>query len=170
MARLNASPRIKPVVVMAIVLIAIACASGSGKSARRTDCDLLDRDSVFVLSGPAYRDCGVDRVARRLSSDIHPDFSPTARRSACYAADLEFVVDSAGVPETRTARIVRATDQTFAEAVVATLGRWKYDPAVRDQRRVRQIVTAHEMVATRVVVVPAGAPVPSSPPRQRPSC
>src|SRR5258708_8783768 len=123
MARLNASPRIKPVVVMAIVLIAIACASGSGKSARRTDCDLLDRDSVFVLIGPAYRDCGVDRVARRLPSDVHPDFSPTARRSACYSADLEFVVDSAGVPETRPPRVVRPTDQPFAEPLLPTSGR-----------------------------------------------
>src|SRR5258708_27270959 len=135
MARLNASPRIKPVVVMAIVLIAIACASGSGKSARRTDCDLLDRDSVFVLSGPAYRDCGVDRVARRLPSDVHPDFSPTARRSACYSADLEFVVDSAGVPETRTARVVRAPDQEFAGPVVATLGRAVDHPALRVPKR-----------------------------------
>lgn len=157
-------------VLAGMAIIAAACASAGGKSAQRKECELSDRDSVFAVSGPVYRDCAVDRAARLLAINRHPDFRPTGTpRTTCYSADLEFVVDSTGKPETRMARIVRANDQAYAESVLATLMFWKYEPAVRDHRPVRQVVTSHQTVATMVVVVPAGAPLPSGPPTQRPS-
>ena len=151
-------------------MIAAACASAGGKSAQRKECELSDRDSAFAVGGPVYRDCAVDRAARLLAIDRHPDFRPTGTpRTTCYSADLEFVVDSTGKPETRMARIVRASDQGYAESVLATLNSWKYEPAVRDHRPVRQIVTSHQTLSTMVVVVPAGSPLPSRPPASRPS-
>jgi hypothetical protein len=171
MAGFDTLPRVRSIGLAGIAIIAAACASAGGKSAQRTGCDLPDRDSVFALSGPVYRECGVDRVARRLPNNVHPDFRPTAARTACYSADLEFVVDTMGKPEIQTARIVRANDQGFAAAVVATLTLWKYEPAVREKRPVRQIVTTHESMSTAVVVVPAGSSPPTGPPRQRlPTC
>jgi hypothetical protein len=158
MATFDFSPRMRPVILAGIAMIAAACASAGGTSARRTACNLGPRDSVLLAGGPVYRDCAVDRAARRLTSNVHPDFRPTTPRSGCYSADVEFVVDASGMPEIGTARVVRANDQGFAGAVLATLTRWKYDPAVRDQRPVRQIVTSHEVMSMVVVVAPAGSP------------
>lgn len=157
-------------VLAGMAMIAAACASAGGKSAQRKECELSDRDSVFAVGGPVYRDCAVDRAARLLATNRHPDFRPSGvPHTTCYSADLEFVVDSTGKPETRMARIVRTNDQGYAESVLVTLTSWTYDPALRDHRPVRQIVTSHQTMATMVVVVPAGAPLPSGPPTQRPS-
>ena len=170
MAAFDFSPRSRLVVLAGIAMVAAACASAGSTSARRVACSLGPRDSVFLAGSPVYRDCAVDRAARRFSSSVRPDFRPTTPRSGCYSADVEFVVDASGMPEIGTARVVRANDQGFADAVLATLTRWKYDPAVRDQRPVRQIVTSHEVMSTVVVVAPAGGLPPSRPSQRPPSC
>ena len=90
--------------------------------------------------------------------------------SACYSADLLFVVDSAGRPESSTVQVVRTTDRAFADAVVETVALWRYEPAIRDGVRVRQIVTTHQAIASVVVAVPAGSPPPSRPPLNMPRC
>jgi hypothetical protein len=162
---------LRTITVVGIAVIAGACASTGGKSARRGGCDLADRDSVFAVVGPVYRDCAVDRAARLLTTQTHPDYRPTNPRSTCYSADVEFVVDSTGRPEMPTLQVVRANDQGFGESVLAMVRAWKFDPAVRNGRRVRQIVTSHQMMSTMVVVVPKGVAPPSGPPAQRPpSC
>jgi hypothetical protein len=158
--------------VTGIVIAAAACASANGKSASRSPCPLLERDSVFVPgSSPVYRDCAVDRTARLLTTDVRPDFRPTTPRSTCYSVDLEFVVDPTGKPEAGTAHIVRANDQEFGASVLASLTSWKFDPAMRGGVPVRQIVTEHKSVSTVVVAVRQGSGPPSGPPSQRPpSC
>jgi len=162
---------LRTIAVAGMAVIAGACASAGGSSARRVRCDLADRDSLFAVVGPVYRDCAVDRAARLLTTQTHPDYRPTNPRSTCYSADVEFVVDSTGRPEMPTLQVVRANDQGFAESVLAMVRAWKYEPAVRDGRAVRQIVTSHQVMSTMVVVVPKGMPPPSSPPAQRPvSC
>jgi len=90
-------------------------------------------------------------------------------RSTCYSADLEFVVDSTGRPETSTARVVRANDSNYAQAVLATVPSWRYEPASRDGMPVRQIVTSHQAAAQVVVSAPAGSPPPVRPPNA-PKC
>ncbi|HEX8946099.1 MAG TPA: energy transducer TonB [Gemmatimonadaceae bacterium] len=162
---------LRTIAVAGMVAFAAACATGGGKSARGAGCDLRDRDSVFAVIGPVYRDCAVDRAAHLLSTQTHPDYRPTTPRSTCYSADLEFVVDAAGRPEVPTIQVVRANDQGFAESVLAMVRGWRYDPAVREGRAVRQIVTSHQVMGTMVVAVPKGASPPSGPPTQRqPSC
>jgi hypothetical protein len=52
--------------------------------------------------------------------------------------------------------------------VLETLQAWRYEPAMRDGKTVRQIVIAHEAAATSVVVVPAGSPPPTRPSSPRP--
>ncbi len=157
-------------VVVAVGMLAAACASATG--GRRAACDLAASDSAFALGRPVFRDCGVDRAARFLSTGgAKPDFRPaTPTRSACYSADLAFVVDSTGRPETSTAQVVRANDQAFGQAVLATIGSWRYEPAIRDGISVRQIVTSHHAASTAVVAVPQGSPPPSGRPRNAPRC
>ena len=162
---------LRTITIAGVAIIAGACVTANVKSARRVGCDLSNRDSVFAVIGPVYRDCAVDRAAHLLNTQNHPDYRPTTPRSMCYSADLEFVVDSTGKPEVPTLRVVRSNDQGFAESVLAMARAWRYDPAIRDGRPVRQIVTSHQAMATGVVVVPAGAPLPSRPPAQlSPTC
>jgi hypothetical protein len=159
-------------ITAALTAMVAGCASsGATTTARRGSCVLTKGDSVFALAGPVYRDCAVDRVAR-LTSSTQPDFHPMDSRTSCYAADVEFVVDTTGRPETRTARAVHTTDPQFAESVLSSLAAWKYDPASLDGKLVRQIVASHRSIAAITVRVPAGSSPPSAPPRgQRPpSC
>jgi hypothetical protein len=160
--------RRRSVLFAVIAVSGLACASAGNKLASREACTISARDSEFVGFRPLYRDCAVDQVARFVSTDAHPNFRPDSRAPTCYSADLEFVVDSLGKPEVGTARLVRTSYEPFARAVLETLQAWEYQPAVRDGKTVRQIVTAHQTAATMSVVVPAGSGPPSRPPSQRP--
>jgi len=149
----------------------LACASAGNKVAAREACVIPARDSGFVGLRPVYMDCGVDRPARFMSTDVHPDFRPEMRATACYFADLEFVVDSLGRPEVATARVVRSNYEPFGTAVLQTLQAWKYEPAMRDGKTVRQIVATHQTAASMIVVTKSPGPPPAGPPSQRaPTC
>ena len=155
--------------ILSVALVA-ACASGAGRtSAVGASCGLSGRDSVFAVGRPVYRDCAVDRRAR-LTATVPPDYRPAVPRTACYSVDVAFVVDTLGKPEVATARIVRTNDQAFADAVFATLGRWKYEPAMRGGMLVRQIVNEHRSGATMLVAVPAGSGPPPKPSQRPPTC
>ena len=161
---------------MGLVVLGIctlgACATGGGPGTPSNGCPLRERDSTFVAGGPVFRDCAVDVKARFVSGNQRPDFRPTAVRNDCYFADLEFVVSPSGTPETQSARIERTNDQGYADAVMATLGTWKYEPSMRAGVAVRQIVSEHRAMSTVVLRVPAGGSPPSGPPggQRQPSC
>ena len=160
--------RRRSVLFAVIAVTGLACASAGNKVSSREACTIPARDSELVGFRPLYRDCAVDQVARFVATDVHPNFRPDSRAPTCYSADLEFVVDSLGKPEVGTARIVRTNYESFGRAVLETLQGWKYEPAIRDGKTVRQIVTTHQTAATMTVVVPAGSGPPSHPPSQRP--
>lgn len=147
-----------------------ACASARGGSTSQAACALPERDSVFLLGRPLYRECAVDRQARLVTAGVRPDFHPATPRSTCYSTDLEFVVDSTGKPEVQTARIVRTNDQEFGASTLATLASWKYEPAMRERIPVRQLVTEHKTLSAMVVVVPKGSSPPSGPSQRPSSC
>lgn len=159
--------------LMAGFAVALGCASaGGGPAARQARCGLRAGDSVYAATGPVFRDCAVDRKAGPMSTNSRIDFQPPRGASLCYSADVEFVVDTVGAPEMRTAHVVRATDASFGRAVLESVANWRYQPAERDGHRVRQIVTDRRMAQTGVVVVPAGSAMPSRPPQNapRPNC
>lgn len=157
--------------LLVIVCSGLAAACATTARGHRASCDLAASDSVFAGSRPVFRDCSVDRAARLLGTgNVRPDFRPPEMRTACYSADLKFVVDSTGKPEPSTAKLLRATNREFGEAVLATLWSWKYEPAIRNGVPVRQIVTRHQTLSTAVVVVPAGSPPPAHPPEHLPRC
>ncbi|HSQ31104.1 MAG TPA: energy transducer TonB [Gemmatimonadaceae bacterium] len=106
----------------------------------------------------------MDGKASLLVANPRIDFQPPRAVTACYSAEVEFVVDTNGTPEMRTARIVRTTDQSFGQAVLTAVASWRYKPAQRDGRRVRQIVEDRRMAQSMIVAVPAGSPPPSGPP------
>ncbi|HEU4786881.1 MAG TPA: energy transducer TonB [Gemmatimonadaceae bacterium] len=119
---------------------------------------------MFAAAGPVFRDCAVDSRASLLVANPRIDFQPPRAVTNCYSAEVEFVVDTNGTPEMQTAGIVRATDQSFGQAVLTAVAGWRYKPAERDGHRVRQIVEDRRMAQTVLVAVPAGSPPPSGPP------
>ena len=143
-----------------------ACASaggggaGSSSAERRASCLLRSDDSIYLQGGDVYRDCAVDRQASLVTTNVHPDFRITGPAGGCYTAEWQFVVGENGEPEAETERLVRASDQQFAEAVHGMLEQLRYQPAMRDGSAVRQIVTRREsaQVRTDYAVGVAGAP------------
>lgn len=147
----------------------VACASaGGGAAGHKSACGLRASDSAFAATGPVFRDCAVDTKAQALSSSSGIDFQPRRGGPTCYSAEVEFVVNATGYPESNTAHVVRANDQGFADAVLAAVRTWRYQPAMKDGKPVRQIVDERRMAQTAVVAAPAGAPVASRPPTNLP--
>lgn len=147
--------------LIAMVGLASACASGGTNGARADRrCTLRPTDSVFARGGSVYRDCAVDREARLITRDIRPDY---AAGRGCNSAVVEFVVGTDGLPEVETVRTVRSTSTSFARSVIEIVPRLRYEPALADGVRVRQIVAEERSVAVVVVVARAGsAPPPTT--------
>jgi hypothetical protein len=147
-----------------------ACASAGGAGAH-SGCGLSTRDSTYLSRGAVYRDCAVDEKARLLTTNARPDFQPSSSDNGCIAAEVEFVVDTAGVPELGSQRLVRATKQPFGDAVLAMVTTLRYEPARLAGVRVRQIVSERRTVMVSNVLVPKGSGPPTRGGSQRaPNC
>ena len=148
--------------------VVTSCASASG--GRKASCALAPGDTVYLARGPVYRECAVDKRAKLIDHSARPDFQPSTPPPGgqeCFRAEVEFVVDATGSPETETARVLRTNHPNFAESVLRLVGRWHYEPAVLNGEPVRQIVEASYGMGVATVVVPAGgvARPPARPPR-----
>lgn len=55
-------------------------------------------------------------------------------------ATVRFVVDTTGTVERRTVEILSASDRDWAQALSETIPNWKFEPAEREGRKVRQLV------------------------------
>jgi hypothetical protein len=146
--------------------ITAACAHGGGGAA--SDCLLTQADSVHLQSGPVYRDCAVDRVARLSEPSVRVDYRPTGRPRPgsveCFYAEVHLVVDATGTPELETARLGNTNEPGWGRAVLAGVQNWKYVPALRDGEPVRQIVRERRTAALAMAVVRSGQAAGSPPP------
>jgi len=151
---------------MACVPVVVAGCATATQNANRAECALTPRDSLYLANGPLYRECAVDRPARLLTRDVRLDFDPPPPTGAavCYKAEIEVVIDTAGVPETETARLVQATDVAFGEAALRAVPALRYRPARKDGAAVRQVVQETRAVA----VVPFSSTVISDRPVRPP--
>jgi hypothetical protein len=112
-------------------------------------CDHGDQDTSHYLHTPLYRACAVSVKARPIANDVRPEFRATGRDRACFSAVIQVAVDTVGFPESRTARVVRATDPGFAAAVLAIVPALRFEPARLGGRRVRQIFELREVMVIR---------------------
>ena len=149
--------------VMLVALGGSGCASAGGAAAHHESCGLRASDSTFAAAGPVYRDCGVDKKAEPINPSARIDFRAPQVGNYCYSADVEFVVNQAGIPESKTVRIVHASEQVFGQAVLDAVSGWRYRPAIKDGRPVRQIVEERRAAQTAVVVVRSGSGPPAGP-------
>ena len=143
-----------------LVVFALACASRPPAAARYDDldratlvrgraCDRSDQDTTRYLHLPLYRACAVTVAARRIASDMRPEFFPSSRDRSCFSALIEFAVDTLGRPEVRTARLVKASDPSFGAAAMAIVPGLRFEPARLGDRPVRQIYELREVHLVR---------------------
>lgn len=141
--------RLGSALVGGLLLTACSAATRGPGSAR---CVPEAIDSTWALAGPVYRNCDVDRQARQDNMGANPpDYTPTR---ACETAVFAFVVDTAGLIERLTARAVGGNSPAFAQAIAATMSRWRFRPAIKGGVAVRQVVWA-PFAATRTVENPS---------------
>jgi hypothetical protein len=140
-----------------------ACAGAPPRTAaeRQVSCPLTQADSAFLSRGPVYRECAVDTKAQLIPTSTRGlNFTPQRNGPNCYAVDLEVVVDTLGKPEVETAHIIRATDRSYADAVLSSVASWRFEAAMLNHRPVRQISQIGQKIAAVAVVVPAGSGPP----------
>ena len=154
-----------PVVLAASALSAVVLLDGCGaKHPRAADdealvaitgtplaraCDHADQDTSDYLHTPLYRACAVSVKARAIANDVRPEYSPSGRDRSCFSAIIQVAVDTVGLPESRTARVVRASDPGFATAVLAIVPAMRFEPARLGARPVRQLFELREVLVIR---------------------
>ena len=95
----------------------------------------------LLVTHAVYTSDQVDSPARLTSGSATPVYPDSLwRAGASGRVVAEFVVDSAGLIEPESVRIVSATQPAFTSAVTAALGEAVFQPAVLDGKPVRQIV------------------------------
>jgi hypothetical protein len=148
-----------PSTLLTLTFVA-ACATRQVPSSRLDDldhasmvrghpCDRSDQDTTHYLHLPLYRACAVSVAARRVASDLQPDFYPGGRDRSCFTAQIEVAVDTLGRPEMRSVRLVRASDPSFGSALLAIVPGLRFEPARMGDRRVRQIYELREQMLVR---------------------
>ena len=127
----------------------IACASSSTNSAAEN----APRPEVIETVAPVptptsderreppYFEFQVERAARERRDGCKPQLPEELRAPGNRGEAVgQFVVDTAGVPEPQTFKVVRATHESWAAAVRTALPCMRYSPATIRGRKVRQLV------------------------------
>src|SRR5688572_22740673 len=133
---LSRSRRVCPLAALALSVLTLpACASrSSGGASRRCVPDKVDPS--YARFGTVYTGCEVEQAARPQpitgSSAVERAAISDAmtRRGAtgdrCASAEVEFVVNEEGRVITESARVIRTTDQSFAQSVILGLSALRF--------------------------------------------
>ena len=138
----------------ALILLVIT-AMGSPLAAqhkKKGRCSGSEPDPGWLIRGPIYLDCEVDRKVELRGSEPRLDFAPSGMpRSGCLKAEFEFVVDTLGIPEVLTMRAKNGNDRDLEEAVRNAIPLLRFMPAQLEGRPVRQLLV-YKRVAVMTVV------------------
>ncbi len=121
------------------VAVLAGCAhpqSGPAPAPASAVCQGYDIDRTWLRRGPVYQPCDVDEPATavlRTPTGYHELDCKDA------SATLQLVVDTAGVPEPRTVHAIHSTSEDFTRAAVTALRQWRFRPALKGGRKVRQV-------------------------------
>jgi len=110
------------------------------------------RNALAATGGPAairitasrqgaYSAADVDRRAAQLGGLIRPSYPvvPFEQRRR-RAVNIEFVVDTTGLADTATLRSQDGADSAYAQAVMRVIRDWRFTPAMKAGKRVRQVM------------------------------
>ncbi len=150
--------------VLACLLVLPACATAQANG----HCTGNPPDSAWMAPAPVYRDCEVDRKARQRGSDPKLDTELLGGRAAsngCMRVELEFVVDTAGLPEPLTVRKKAGNNPVLERVVLDALPELRYVPARLGDQPVRQLVVYKRAVQVLLsFVVTRAGELPTAPP------
>jgi len=96
---------------------------------------------AVASSHPAYFEFQVEKQAMPLPGSPQPSY-PSMLRAASVTGEViaQFVVDTSGMVEQDTFKVLKSTHDLFTQAVRQTLPQMRYSPAVVGGRKVRQLV------------------------------
>jgi hypothetical protein len=104
---------------------------------------VVPRLSAQQCAAPAhpYFDFQVEtRAVFVPDSAVHPQPTRASGPASSERALVQFVVDSLGVPDTLTYKVLAAQDRGLAEAGRKAMARWRFRPATIRGCRVPQLV------------------------------
>jgi TonB family protein len=88
-----------------------------------------------------YFEYQVDRAVRELEPVTKAVYPPTLRRKQIEGeVQVEFIVDTLGAPELASFKVLKSPDPLFATSVQRSLPSRRFLPALRQGRKVRQVV------------------------------
>jgi TonB family protein len=93
------------------------------------------------LSEKVYTVLQVDETVERYESSAAPVYPPElSARGTEGQVEAAYVVDTTGMVDTSTIRVIKSDDPRFTESVRAALGETRFRPAKRAGKAVRQLV------------------------------
>ena len=165
-----------PALVLLVPALPACAHRSAGESSRRCVPDKVDPS--YARFGTVYTACEVEQAARPQPITSTSAVERAAISDAmlqrgasgdrCASAELEFVVNEEGRVIAESARVIRATDQSFAQSVLLGLPALRFTPATKGGQPVRQVARLNRAVGATVVVVRSGSPVPTR--ASRPRC
>lgn len=96
-----------------------------------------DDDARFGAQ-PVYRECAVSKPVKTRKV-VEPKFENSVGLT-CVSATLEFVVDEQGKANQSSARVLATNSDAFSKILIASLEKWRFDPAELDKQKVAQLV------------------------------
>ncbi|MEP7067147.1 MAG: TonB family protein [Gemmatimonadota bacterium] len=83
----------------------------------------------------------VEKPAAPRAGNLFPKYPTMLESSRVEGTVLaQFVVDTAGVADMRTFKVLESSNELFSESLRATLSKWRFFPAEAGGRKVNQIV------------------------------
>jgi hypothetical protein len=140
--------------LLSVAALSVATATRLDAQGTRGECPAPPTDSI-LLATHAFADCQVEKQARRRGGEPKVDWRQTPGNfdpGSCYMAEFEFVVDTSGVVEEPSIRLVSSTDGDYEDAVRETISKLRYEPARLAGRKVRQVVRYQRKANVRVMV------------------
>jgi TonB family protein len=94
-----------------------------------------------ILGDSILTEIEVDSAVKRYEWSASPDYPITMlQQNVEGAAFVIYVVDTLGVADTASLKVVRATHNEFAEAVREAMPKMRFRPAILGGQKVRQLV------------------------------
>ena len=113
---------------MKAILIAAMTVAPTAVHSQTVACTDATTHLEFQMTAPA-------RWIRDSTLAIHP--TPGVRNPENL---VQFVVDTAGIPQPSTFKVLKASDSTLVVEARRTLGAWRFSPPMLNDCRVRQLV------------------------------
>jgi outer membrane biosynthesis protein TonB len=140
--------------------------------ARRAAREELSRISQGTTEDRVYAEHEVACPVTPLAGNPRPTYPPNVpdRERFSHEVLVTLTVDTLGVPDSSSVRALPDTDRRFAAAAERSVLAWRFTPALRGGKRVRQaahvpvILRPDDADAARATVAVAAPPPPAHPP------